>query len=219
MCPNDGERGGLGWSINLDSLPNDYSSANKRRRRRLCCSARVRGYKRDSWRLSARRCGLISRCHAPLRGWYIQGGSTAISSAFYLSFKSLPRVAWWICEGDIWMEILLLNNKSAVAMHAGKRLGGSPPQRPYLSSFSHPHLLLIYKPHERHHNIPWQIWPGPSGAVMLLASVRGMSVESCGLRLPQAGTRQASDLPEGGLALIPIIMWLGVPSLVSRLRR
>lgn len=27
MRPNDGEWGGLGWSINLACLPNDYSSA------------------------------------------------------------------------------------------------------------------------------------------------------------------------------------------------
>lgn len=41
----------------------------------------------------------------------------------------------------------------------------------------------------------------------------------CGLPLspPQAGIRQASDLPEGDLTVIPIIMWLGAASLVSLL--
>lgn len=34
---------------------------------------------------------------------------------------------------------------------------------------------------------------------------------------PQAGIRQASDLPEGDLTVIPIIMWLGAASLVSLL--
>lgn len=52
MCPNDGERGGLGWSINLDCLPNDYSSANNTA---AAASAALRastnGHKRDSWRL------------------------------------------------------------------------------------------------------------------------------------------------------------------------
>lgn len=37
------------------------------------------------------------------------------------------------------------------------------------------------------------------------------------LSRPQAGTWQASELPEGSLTVIPIIMWLTLPSLVPQL--
>lgn len=109
MCPNDGEWGGLGWSINLDCLPNDYSAANNTA---AAASAALRastnGHKRDSWRLFPLHATAWFLAVTLLReadmfegGWDVCVGGGAISSAFYLSFKSLIILQQACMDGDI----------------------------------------------------------------------------------------------------------------------
>lgn len=92
MCPNDWEWGGLSWSINFDCLPNDYSSANNSAAACACTDTNM-----IHGGFPLRATVWFSRCRTPTRDRYLRGGGggggfTAISLAFYLSFKSFQ--AW-----------------------------------------------------------------------------------------------------------------------------
>lgn len=145
MCPNDWEWGGLNWSINFDCLPDDYSSANNAAAARVCAHRR----KRDSWRLSAPRYGLIFLLsHSYMRQILTGGGGgggeegegegrcegfTQISLAFYLSFKSFQ--AW--CDSSA----VGVRQKQGAGRGRG---GGGPREQVLLGTDFFIVVLIIY---------------------------------------------------------------------------